>query len=90
MSDQVANMVRTEFATKGDVITVDIADTNFSDSAIAANGSSIFKIIVVDPARQYVSDVETIDMPGTGKVVSPGPVNGHEIGFLPSSIVFDR
>jgi hypothetical protein len=72
-----------------DSITVNISATIGQDSAIRANGSPVFTIRVTSPARALppMNDGTPQDVPGFGRVISGGPVNGHEILYTLSSVV---
>ena len=65
----------------GDIVTVDIADTVGQSSAIEANGGSVFAVEVTWPAERGEDAGGVYDLLGFGRVVSGGPVQGHEIGF---------
>ncbi len=64
------------------ILTVDIADTVGQSSAIAANRGSIFTIRVTQPVDASGC--------GFGRVISGGPVNGHEILFKATSVVSEQ
>jgi len=71
----------------GTTLVVNIANTVGQESAIEANGGPVFTIEVTDSPLTWEEPTGTQFMLGMGRVVSSGPVNGHEVGFLPGSEV---
>lgn len=70
-------------------ITVNISNTIGQSSAIEANGGPLFEIEVTVPAVSYppAKDGSSNNVAGFGRVVSGGPVNGHEICYKAESVV---
>lgn len=68
---------------KSQIVKVDLSHTIGQESAIEANGSSIFEIKVTVPLLDLGSEI----IPGFGRVVSAGPVNGHEVLFTAEAVV---
>ena len=72
-------------ASRKNLITVDISNTVGQSSAIEANGGPVFQIRVTQPAVPGI--VGKTDIPGFGKVVSGGPVDGHEVLYTAESVI---
>ena len=67
----------------GTTVTVDIASTVGQASAIAANGSSTFKVEVTTEPVVYMNEVTgeiDCELIGFGTVLE-GPVKGYDVGF---------
>ena len=67
-------------------ITIDISNTIGQASAIGANGGPVFEVEVTQPARACKDTDLHGKVLGFGRVVSGGPVDGYEVGFLFESI----
>lgn len=67
-------------------ITIDISNTVGQESAIEANGGPVFEIEVSHKAEACKRTDLHGNMLGFGRVVSGGPVNGYEVGFLFTSV----
>lgn len=68
---------------KSQIVKVDLSHTIGQESAIEANGSSIFEIRVTVPVVAVGAEF----IPGFGRVVSDGPVNGYEVLFTAEAVV---
>jgi len=68
---------------KSQIVKVDLSKTIGQESAIEANGSSIFEIKVTVPAVDYDGNA----IAGFGRVVSSGPVSGFEVLYTGEAVV---
>lgn len=72
------------------IVLVDISNTVGQSSAIEANGGPIFEIEVTHEPRIFTNSITgefDCEILGFGRVVSGGPVNGYEVGFLTGSVI---
>ena len=73
----------------GTTLVVDLAATVGQESAIEANGSSVFVIEVTAPAVALPAayDGTPQEINGFGRVISGGPVKGYEVLYTLDSVV---
>lgn len=71
-------------AKSSQIVRVDLSHTIGQESAIEANGSSIFEIEITVPVR-ILDDGYAV--PGFGRVVSDGPVAGYEVLYTAEAVI---